>query len=657
MVNSWVERATSDLLIGPDWAMNMEISVLLNSDPTQAKDVVKGLKKRLRSKNPKVLILALTLLETIVKNCGDAVHIHVAEKNVLTDMYKLVKKKTDFHVKEKILILIDTWQEAFGGARARYPQFYSVYQDLLRAGAVFPKRERPAPAVSQSQPVTVVHDLDAQQDKAQPKADFPSLSLTEIQNARRIMDVLAQMLSVVDPQKKESLREEVVVDLVDQCRTYKQRVVHLLHTTSDEALLCQGITLNEDLQQLLAKYQSLTSGASLPKERPNLESDGVLVSADAPLIDTGDDTVQRPDARAAGGGDALSDLFAIAAPLTMNGGATPSANHHPKVDLLSGDDFGSPRVKNSLALVPSEELRPSSPAPQQNALVLADFYAESADTETSSYLQQAFTPQQAPEFPQHQSFQPAPLMFSANGSADVSGSAAQYEHFAHANGATATSDWIGSVALQQPEQLSYGAQSEESLPRPPWEADPAQSEVSEAQYPQMQFNQAPAQLAQQHPYQDTMRSQLFAQSAGTVGQMIPGMYAHASGNQPVMNYLNGQIQALNPNQGGGQLMAAMFPPPVASMFGQQQYYSTGYQAAGYGQFQQDAQMLNQQMYGLSVRDNGVSGGGLRPNNSGQVTAAPSYLQPMKPRAKAEDSLFGDLVDLTKFRPGGKSALI
>nr|CAD1833069.1 unnamed protein product [Ananas comosus var. bracteatus] len=133
-----VEKATSDLLIGPDWTLNMEICDLVNSGQWLAKDVIKAVKKRLQHKNPNVQFLALTLLETMVKNCSDYVHFQVVERGILEEMIKIVRKKTDTQVRNKVLELLDSWQEAFGGPGGKFPQYYWACAELKRSGVLFP---------------------------------------------------------------------------------------------------------------------------------------------------------------------------------------------------------------------------------------------------------------------------------------------------------------------------------------------------------------------------------------------------------------------------------------------------------------------------------------------------------------------------------------
>ncbi|XP_011081815.1 TOM1-like protein 2 [Sesamum indicum] len=646
MVNSMVERATSDMLIGPDWAMNIEICDICNHDPVQAKDVVKGIKKRLGSKNPKVQLLALTLLETIVKNCGDIVHMHVAEKDLPHEMVRIVKKKPDFHVKEKILILIDTWQEAFGGPRARYPQYFAAYQDLLRLGAVFPQRsERSAPVFTppQTHPLSSyppnMRNPESGPDAAESsaEAEFPTLSLTELQNARGIMDVLAEMLSALDPGNKEGLKQEVIVDLVEQCRTYKQRVVHLVNSTSDESLLCQGLALNDDLQRVLAKHESIASGtASTPLEKPKPEPAKSLVAVDAPLIDTGD---SKQSDKGSTSSASLGTQLLLPAPPTTNGPVMTPTKADPKIDLLSGDDFNSPTA-NSLALVPVGQPQPASPvASPQNALALVDMFSESSNNQRLNSTGQAHS--SSVQFQQQTNFNSQQPSLYPNGS--VSGPMQpQHEQSLYSQGSA--SAWNGQMTQQQqpPPSPVYGAQSSSSLPPPPWEAQLDSSSQPAVNLPQhMQVTQVEVGSNQPSPS----------------GTYFPGPQ-NVVNDQVVGAYNGGHLTAINnpampSNQMGGlhSHPVVMYPQPMQSgpigyMYPQQMYgaqmagYGYGY---GYGQVpQQNAQFLQQSMYGLSVRDDT----GLR--NSSYSVSTSSYVPAGKP-SKPEDKLFGDLVDISKFK--------
>lgn len=642
MVNSFVERATSDMLIGPDWAMNIEICDMLNRDPAQSKDVVKGIKKRLGSKNPKVQLLALTLLETVIKNCGDLIHMHVAEKDLPHEMVKIVKKKPDFHVKEKILILIDTWQEAFGGPRARYPQFYAAYQELLRAGAVFPQRtESAAPVFTppQTQPLSSypqnVRSAEFREEAAESsaEAEFPTLSLTEIQNARGIMDVLSEMLSALDPANKEGLRQEVVVDLVEQCRAYKQRVVHLVNSTSDESLLCQGLQLNDDLQRLLAKHEALASGTKVQAEKPKPEPVRALVNVDTPLIDTG--ASKQSDGGSTSNAGAVNQLMLPAPPIT-NGQATTPTKVDPKMDLLSGDDFNSPTAENTLAIVPVGEPQPASPiANHQNALALVDMFSQN-NNQNQPYSSM-------PQYQQQQNFQPPQNSVYPNGIGSNM-MAPQYEQPSYTQGAN--SAWNGQILpQQQPPSPVYGAQISSSLPPPPWEAQAPtdNSQLEGSQYSPTAMQVPPAGVTHAQP----MPSGMY-QGSQFMGNNQAGVYNNQGiqSNHQQMGVYPQQMQSNHQQMGvyPQQMQSGQMGYYPQQMYNNNQMAGYGY-GYGYGQQPQNAQFIEQRMSGMTFRDDGA----LRNSSYQPTTTTSSYVPSGKP-SKPEDKLFGDLVDISKFKP-------
>ncbi|CAN6333483.1 unnamed protein product [Urochloa humidicola] len=280
-----VDKATNELLLGPDWTLNIDICDAVNSDHGQAKEVIKALKKRIQHKNANVQFLALTLLETLIKNCGDRVHVQVIERNILEEMMKIVKKKTDMQVREKVLTLLDSWQEAFGGPGGKHPHYYWAYAELKRSGVEFPKRSPDAAPIF-TPPVTrpaslpsylqagygIPVDSSSRLDEAMSSNGAP-LSMTDLERMLGAAELLSEMLRAVDPSDHDAVNDEIITELVNQCRSDQKKILSLVSSLRDEELLGQALDLNDKLQILLEKHDAMASGSPLPAEVTDVVSD------------------------------------------------------------------------------------------------------------------------------------------------------------------------------------------------------------------------------------------------------------------------------------------------------------------------------------------------------------------------------------------------
>ncbi|KAK9704184.1 VHS domain [Popillia japonica] len=108
-----LDKATSHLLMEPDWPSILQICDLIRQDDIQPRIVFNGIKKKLQSGNPHTTLFALQLLESVVKNCGHTVSDELTTKAYCDMLHELAKTTKHDNVKQKLLELIQAWNYAF----------------------------------------------------------------------------------------------------------------------------------------------------------------------------------------------------------------------------------------------------------------------------------------------------------------------------------------------------------------------------------------------------------------------------------------------------------------------------------------------------------------------------------------------------------------
>jgi|UniRef100_A0A2N9ETE2 hypothetical protein len=338
-----VEDATSENLDEPDWAMNLDICDMINHEKINSVELIRGIKKRIMLKSPRVQYLALVLLETAVKNCEKAFS-EVAAERVLDEMVKLIDDpQTVVNNRNKALMLIESWGESTNELRY-LPVFEETYKSLKSRGIRFPGRDNeslapiftPARSVSESE---LNEALPQQIQRDLPVHSFTAEQTKEAFDvARNSIELLTTVLSS-SPQQ-DALQDDLTTTLVQQCRQSQFTIQRIIETAGDnEALLFEALNANDEIQKVLSKYEELKKPSVAPPE-PEPAMIPVAVEPDESPRHAKDALIRKPaGSRGAGQGGSNDEMIDDLDEMIFGkkGGGTSESGHDSKKQPAKDD--------------------------------------------------------------------------------------------------------------------------------------------------------------------------------------------------------------------------------------------------------------------------------------------------------------------------------
>uniref|UniRef100_A0A8C7F8S7 Target of myb1 like 2 membrane trafficking protein n=1 Tax=Oncorhynchus kisutch TaxID=8019 RepID=A0A8C7F8S7_ONCKI len=272
-VGHCIERATDGSLQNEDWALNMEICDIINETEDGPKDAIRAMKKRLNgNKNYREVMLALTVLETCVKNCGHRFHALVTSRDFIDGvLVKIISPKNNppTIVQDKVLALIQAWADAFRSS-PDLTGVVHIYEELKRKGIEFPMSDlETLSPIHTPQRVGLSHPFASSVPPTYSAPQVPNLGASgsinpspdqicrlrsELDIVRGNTKVMSEMLTEMVPGQEDPSDHELLQELNRTCRAMQQRIVELISCVSNEEVTEELLHVNDDLNNIFLRY-------------------------------------------------------------------------------------------------------------------------------------------------------------------------------------------------------------------------------------------------------------------------------------------------------------------------------------------------------------------------------------------------------------------
>ncbi|KAG0212231.1 hypothetical protein BGX33_003748 [Mortierella sp. NVP41] len=299
VLETYIERACDPSRFEPDLALNLEIcDVIKEKQKNTPREAAIYIVRLVNHKNMHVGMLALTLLDNCVKNCGYPFHLQIATKEFLNALVRKFPERplaVPTPVQTRILEMIQEWYTTLCKT-SRYKEDLIHIRDMHRLlafkGYRFPQAKKTAAAVLnpvdslKSSAQLEEEDRVAQAAKLQElirrgrpedvraanelvkkmtgyeqeeKPDYAEQASAEMDKMLSKATLLIEMLNDVKPGEIIG-RGDIFEDLYGTCKAAQPKVQKFISENEDPDNMDKLLELNDALNNVIEQYKEVKSG-------------------------------------------------------------------------------------------------------------------------------------------------------------------------------------------------------------------------------------------------------------------------------------------------------------------------------------------------------------------------------------------------------------
>ncbi|XP_065900010.1 ADP-ribosylation factor-binding protein GGA3-like isoform X2 [Dysidea avara] len=369
-IEALLDKATNPKNRYEDWEFIMAFCDKVNASPEGPQVALKIIPAKMQSKEEKVALLALTLLEACVKNCGKRFHEELGKFRFLNEVIKMLSPKylgndITMAVKKRMSELLYSWKVGLPGE----PKVNDAYNMLKEQGLVFDESAPKDPTLEASEDKPKVGlEMDRKQSdvlgrllrsknpedlraanrlikeavkKDDRRMDKLKKKLEELDMIQNNIKLLNELLAHYKPDSGETERQ-LMKELYDQLDKQKTKLFKMANNVGKaEEGMAEVLKTNDDLLRVMERYkvtmvtvESTDNETGLPPAAENTANGETAIqdtpSLESTLIDLADLNFTTTTSTGGGGqsiGSFLDTLPPVAA--TPTGVSATSQSNDP----------------------------------------------------------------------------------------------------------------------------------------------------------------------------------------------------------------------------------------------------------------------------------------------------------------------------------------